>query len=79
MAEWKSGSAVRQNEKENKQDALKKAYTGLPVVRVTQKQKALREVVKTSTLEQDPPNHKIDGGVCLYPPCLTSKDGVYIA
>ena len=38
----------------------------------------LREVVKTTTLEQDPPNHKIDGGVCLHPPCLTSKDGDYI-
>ena len=22
---------------------------------------------------------KIDGGVCLHPPCLTSKDGVFIA
>ena len=39
----------------------------------------LREVVKTTTLEQDPPNHKIDGGVCLHPPCLTSKDGVFLA
>ena len=40
---------------------------------------SLREVVKTTTLEQDPPNHKIVGGVCLHPPCLTSKDGVFIA
>jgi len=39
----------------------------------------LREVVKTTILEQDPPNHKIVGGVCLHPPCLTSKDGVFIA
>ena len=39
----------------------------------------IREVVKTTTLEQDPPNHKIDGGVCLHPPRLTSKDGVFIA
>ena len=39
----------------------------------------IREVVKTATLEQDPPNHKIVGGVCLHPPCLTSKDGVFIA
>ena len=38
----------------------------------------LREVVKTSTLEQDSPNHKIVGGVCLHPPCLRSKDGVFI-
>ena len=38
-----------------------------------------REVVKTTILEQDPPNHKIVGGVCLHPPCLTSKDGVFIA
>ena len=38
----------------------------------------VREVVKTATLGQDPPNHKIDG-VCLHPPCLTSKDGVFIA
>ena len=37
------------------------------------------EVVKTTTLEQDPPNHKIDGWCRLHPPCLTSKDGVYIA
>jgi len=39
----------------------------------------LREVVITTVLEQDPPNHKIVGGVCLHPPCLTSKDGVFIA
>ena len=39
----------------------------------------LREVVKTTILEQDPPNHKTVGGVCLQPPCLTSKDGVFIA
>ena len=38
-----------------------------------------REVIKTTTLEQDPPNHKIVGGVCLHPPCLMSKDGVFIA
>ena len=36
-----------------------------------------REVVKTAILQQDPPNHKIVGGVCLHPPCLTSKYGVY--
>jgi len=39
----------------------------------------LREVVKTTILEQDPPNHKIVGGVCLHPRCLTPKDGVFIA
>ena len=39
----------------------------------------LREVVKTTTLEQDPPNHKIVGGVCLHLPCSTSKDGVFVA
>ena len=39
----------------------------------------LREVVKTTILEQDPPNHKIDGGLCLHPPSSTSKDGVFIA
>ena len=27
---------------------------------------AFREVVKTTLLEQDPPNHKIDGGLCLH-------------
>jgi len=27
----------------------------------------LREVVKTTILEQDQPNHKIVGGVCLHP------------
>ena len=39
----------------------------------------IREVVKTTTLEQDPSIYKIAGCVCLYPPCLTSKDGVFIA
>ena len=39
----------------------------------------IREVVKTTTVEQDPPNHKIVGGVCLHPPFLTSKDDVFIA
>ena len=39
-----------------------------------------REMVsKIRTLKQDPPNHKIVGDVCLHPPCLTSKDGVFIA
>ena len=37
------------------------------------------EVVKTTTLQKDPPNHKIVGGVCLHPPCLMSKDGVFVA
>ena len=27
----------------------------------------LREVAKTTILEQDPPNNKIDGGFCLQP------------
>ena len=36
----------------------------------------LREVVKTTIPEQDPPNHKIDGGLCLHPPSSTSKDGI---
>ena len=26
-----------------------------------------KEVVKTTILEQDPPCHKIDGGLCLHP------------
>ena len=39
----------------------------------------IREVVKTTILEQDPPNHKIVGGICLYSHCLTSKDGVFVA
>ena len=30
-------------------------------------------------LEQNPPNHKIDGGLCLYPPFSTSKDSIFIA
>ena len=37
----------------------------------------IREVVKTIILLQDPPNHKIDGNLCLQPP--SSKDGVFIA
>ena len=40
---------------------------------------ALRELVKTTILEQDPPNHKMVGDVCLHPPYLTSKDGVFVA
>ena len=31
----------------------------------------LREVVKTTILKQDPPNHKIDGALCLHPPSST--------
>ena len=38
-----------------------------------------KEVVKTITLEQDPPKHKTDGVLCLYLPSSTSKDGVFIA
>jgi len=49
------------------------------MVRVVALAVVLREVVKTTILKQDPPNHKIVGGVCLHPPCLTSKDGVFIA
>ena len=30
-------------------------------------QRSRREVVKTTILEQDPPNPKIDGGLCLHP------------
>ena len=30
-------------------------------------EKAFREVVKTTVLEQDPPNPKRDGGLCLSP------------
>ena len=33
----------------------------------------LKEVVKTTILEQDPANHKTDGGLCLHPPSSTSK------
>ena len=33
----------------------------------------IREVVKTTTLEQDPPNHKIVGGVCSHPTLLNVK------
>ena len=48
-------------------------------VQTVKKKEVLRELVKTTILEQDPPNHKIVGGVCLHPPCLTSKDGVFVA
>lgn len=42
--------------------------------------KYVREVVKTTSLEQDPPNHKTDGGhLPATPHCLTSKDGVFVA
>ena len=39
----------------------------------------VREVVKTTALEQDPRNNKIDGGLCLHLLSSTSKDGVFIA
>ena len=39
----------------------------------------VREVAKTIIHEQDPPNHKTDGDLCLHPPSSTSKDGVFIA
>ena len=39
----------------------------------------IREVVKTTILEQDPPNPKIDVGLCLHPPSSTLKDGVFVA
>ena len=38
----------------------------------------LRERVKTILLEQEPPYHKKDGGLCLYPPPSTYKDGVLV-
>ena len=47
--------------------------------KITCKTKLFRELVKTTILEQDPPNHKMVGGVCLHPPCLTSKDRVFVA
>ena len=31
---------------------------------------SIKEVVKTTILEQDPPNHKIDGGLCQHPSSL---------
>ena len=36
-------------------------------------------MAKTTAFKQEPPNHKIDGGVYLHPPCLTSKDDDFIA
>ena len=42
-------------------------------------EKAFREVVKTTILEQDPRNHSVDGGLYLHCPSSTSKDGVFIA
>ena len=39
----------------------------------------VREVFKTTILEQYSLNHKIIGGVCVYPPWLTSTDSVFIA
>ena len=48
------------------------------IVNITQYGR-LREVVRTTILQQDPPNHKIDGGLCLHAPSLTSDGGVFIA
>ena len=40
----------------------------------------IREVVRPITiLEQDSPEDKIDGCLCLHPPFSTSKDDVFIA
>ena len=39
----------------------------------------IKEVVKTTILEQDPTNHKIDGGLYLYPLSSYSKDGIFFA
>ena len=39
---------------------------------------SLRKVVNTTILEQGPPNHKIDGGLCLHTPSSTTKDGAFI-
>ena len=36
-------------------------------------------LILITSLEQEPPNHKVVGGVCLHHTCLTSKDGVFIA
>ena len=47
--------------------------------KITCETKLFRELVKTAILEQDPLNHKMVGGVCLHPPCLTTKDGVFVA
>ena len=40
--------------------------------------KRLRETIKTILLEQDPPYHEKDGGLFLYPPSVTSKDGALV-
>ena len=45
----------------------------------TRGKQQIREVVKTTTLKQDPPYPKIDGVLCLHPPSSTSKDGVFFA
>ena len=37
------------------------------------------EMVKTIILQQDPPNHKIDGDPSLKAPSSTSKNGIFIA
>ena len=51
------------------------AYIFLPYVNFT----CFRKVAKTTILEQDPLNHKINGSLCLRSPSSTSKDGVFIA
>ena len=51
----------------------------IPVVTYNSRNLKTKDLVKTTLLEQDPPNHKKVGGVCLHPPCLTSKDGVLVA
>ena len=36
-------------------------------------------MVETTLLQQDPLNHKINGGLCLYLPSSTSQDDDFIA
>ena len=40
------------------------------------KSQSLREMVKTIVLRQDPPFRKKTGGLFMYPPSPTLKDGV---
>ena len=48
-------------------DSVKQVYESRNVLQKCCRDTSLSEVVKTPILEQDPPNHKIDGGLCLHP------------
>ena len=48
-------------------ESLKQIYESRKFLQKCCRDASLMELVKTTILEQDPPNHKIHGGLCLHP------------